>query len=243
MPNKRILILGGTGQARELATKLVGLGHDVTTSLAGVTEEPILPPGKVRQGGFGGVNGLSSYLKETDVELLIDATHAFAAQMSRNAFASAEATRVPLVRLIQAPWRPIAGDIWINASDTYAAVAEIPADARLMLTIGRKEIEPFLQRVDLGGVVRMIEAPDIMVPVSWHLQLVRPPFTLEAEKQLMTEFRITHLVTKNSGGKVMATKLEAARDLKIPVIMIARPSKPKVRSFQNMSRLLAAIAT
>ncbi len=241
MPSKRILILGGTGQARLLAAQLVDLGHDVTTSLAGVTEEPILPIGKLRQGGFGGAAGLEAYLKEMHIELLIDATHAFAARMSQNAFEAATLSDVRIMRLEQAAWTPIWKDHWIEVADMNAAVEACPMDAQVMLTIGRKDIAPFMARSDLGGLVRMIEKPDIAIPPGWTLQLERPPFFLKAEKQTMLEFSVTHLVTKNAGGKDMSTKLEAARVLQIPVIMIGRPVKPAVLTCHNSAQLLAQI--
>lgn len=239
MPSKRILILGGTSQARDLAAQLVALGHDVTTSLAGVTAEPILPVGKIRQGGFGGISGLESYLKEMRIELLIDATHAFAAQISQNAFAAAGLAQVKIARLLQTPWTPIRQDNWINVADIEKAVEACPIDARLMLTIGRKEIAPFLARPDLGGMVRMIEQPDVSIPSTWTLHLARPPFSVAEEKHAMLEMGISHLVTKNAGGKMMATKLEAARLLQIPVIMVVRPAKPAVPTYYNPGLLLA----
>ncbi|HEY5597626.1 MAG TPA: cobalt-precorrin-6A reductase [Kiloniellales bacterium] len=226
MPGKRILILGGTGEARALAGRLIDAGQDVVTSLAGVTQAPHLPKGEVRRGGFGGPQGLAAYLRDGGFEILIDATHPFAAQISRHAAEAAKACGLPIYRLERPAWVAEEGDHWIGVPNIAAAVAALPADARVFLTIGRKEVAPFLARADLTGVMRMIEAPEKAPPPRWHLILARPPFTIAGERELMAANRITHVVSKNAGGEETRAKLIAARETKIPVVMIARPAKP-----------------
>jgi precorrin-6A/cobalt-precorrin-6A reductase len=235
MPRK-VLILGGTKEARLLASRLLRVGLDVTSSFAGVTENPILPEGKVRVGGFGGVEGLHQYLVEEQVELLVDATHPFAAVISAHA---AEAWP-HVLRLERPAWSPLPKDHWINVVDTVAALATLPKDARVMLTIGRKEVATFTSH---SGVARMIEPPVMALPESWQLILERPPFTLKDELAVMTTHRITHLVTKNAGGRETAAKLEAARNLGIPVVMISRPVKPIVDTYATVDAIAAAIAS
>jgi len=232
MPAERILILGGTGLARELAERLVAEGYDVETSLAGVTEHPLLPQGRIRQGGFGGAAGLADYLKAQSIRILIDATHPFAAQMSRHA--AEAAGNVPLLRLEVPPWP--AGRDWIIVQNIGEAVAALPPSATPLVTIGRKEIAPFLDRTP-QGVARMIEDPGVSFPPGWTLVKARPPFTMDDELSLMRRHGITHLVAKNSGGIAMQGKLRAADQLGLPVIMVARPAKPGLPCFATAEEI------
>lgn len=238
MPAK-ILILAGTNDALLLANKLFAKGYDVTSSFAGVTANPILPKGKIRRGGFGGVDGLRKVLAEEKFDILVDATHPFAAVISRNA---AEA-HSDVLRLERPAWIAQDGDCWIVVPDIPGAVEALPFEARVMLTIGRKEADAFTSRPDLSGVVRMIEAPDHALPKNWRRILQRPPFTLAGEIELMTLENITHLVTKNAGGAETAEKLAAARSLSIPVVMVARPFKSPVRTFDSVDAIAAYIAS
>ena len=238
MPRK-VLILAGTNEARILANLLVNLGHEVISSFAGVTEHPTLPEGQIRIGGFGGVQGLQKFLANENIEIFVDATHPFAAVISSNA---AEAS--PQVLRLERPiWQALPKDNWIHAPDNAAALNALPANARVLLTIGRKEVSVFTARPDLSGVARMIEPPTIQLSQNWKLILERPPFKLADELALMTEHGITHLVTKNAGGREAAAKLEAARNLALPVIMITRPFKPAVETFSTIEAIAAAIAS
>ena len=240
MRAERVLILGGTGEARALASELAAAGFPVVTSLAGVTEHPLLPEGDVRRGGFGGVDGLVRYLREERIALVADATHPFAAQMSAQAHQACAIAGVPLLRLERAPWTMQAGDRWTALSSIAEAAAAVPDGARVLLTIGRKEIAPFLARGGIGGVARMIEPPQEDFPVGWTLLLERPPFTPESETALMQRHRITHLVTKNAGGPETEAKLFAARQLHLPVLIISRPVKPDVPRFATAGDLVRA---
>ena len=241
MPRKRVLILGGTSDARILASELLAAGYEPVSSLAGVTQAPVLPAGDVRIGGFGGEEGLYIYLKGGNFAAIADATHPFAAQISQHGFTAAKRAGLPYLRFERQAWVPSTGDCWIPVADIKAAVACLPAGARIMLTIGRKEIAPFLARDDLSGVVRMIERTAIAVPAPWHLILARPPFKLEDETRLMITRGITHLVTKNAGGPQTEAKLQAARALGLRVIMIERPAKHKAPTFASAASLVAAL--
>lgn len=241
MPRERILILGGTRDARQIAEALLGEGYAVISSLAGVTETPVLPPGEVRRGGFGGIAGLADYLASESIALVVDATHPFAAQMSAHAHAACALKEVPLLRFERPAWDAVAGDRWMEAKDIEGAVSLLPAGARAFVTIGRKEIAPFFARADLSGVARMIEAPALAVPPGWEVRLERPPFTVESEARLMADLGITHLVTKNAGGASTDAKLVAARQLNLPVIMVGRPAKPENLAFSSQSDLAAAV--
>lgn len=240
MPLKRILILGGTREARDLANQLAGLGCDVTSSLAGVTENPALPAGHVRRGGFGGVKGLAQYLSVERYDHVIDATHPFAAQISKHAAQACQETDTRLLRLERKAWTAAAGDQWISAADFPSACDSLPHGAPVMMTLGRKEIAIFFARADLRGVVRMIEPPDVDVPPAFKLVLQRPPFSLSGELALMREHRVGFLLCKNSGGP-RPEKLDAARELAVPVIMVERPGKPEVQTVETCDEVVARL--
>ncbi len=243
MPDRpTILVLGGTGEARALASDLAGdARYRIVSSLAGRTAAPLLPDGAVRRGGFGGVEGLAAYLCDEEVALVVDATHPFAARMSENAAAACSELGLPLVRLERPPWRAGPGDDWRMVADAREAARAIPAGARVLLTVGGGEIAPFLERGDVAFVARMIEPPASPVPAHCEILLARPPFTISGETALMRERAIGMLVTKNSGGAATAAKLEAARGLGVPVLMIARPQKPPAPSAETVAEMLALI--
>ena len=212
------------------------------TSLAGVTENPVVPEGEIRVGGFGGEEGLYTYIRDEGITAVADATHPFAAQISRHGFAAAQQAGIPYVRLERAAWTPLPADNWIDVPDIPLAVAALPQAARVLLTIGRKDILPFVERQDLSGVARMIERPLLDLPPCWELLLARPPFSVDAERNLMLNHKITHLITKNAGGKLTVAKLIAARALRIPVIMLERTLKPQAPTFGSAAVLMAALA-
>jgi precorrin-6A/cobalt-precorrin-6A reductase len=241
MRNRRILILGGTSDARVLAAEFIAAGYETVTSLAGVTETPVMPSGEVRRGGFGGEEGLYAYLESEDFAAIADATHPFAAQISQHGFSAAKRAAIPYFRLEREPWVPAAGDHWIGAPTVAGAVDALPSGSRVLLTIGRKEIAPFLARGDISGVARMIEKPSLPVPPNWQLILARPPFSFEGARKLLRDHHISHLVTKNAGGAQTEAKLLTARALHLPVIMIARPAKPKAPTFTSAPALIEAL--
>lgn len=219
----KILILGGTAEARQLANKLVALGHDVITSLAGRTQDPILPEGGLRMGPFGGIPGLCAYLRVAGIERLVDATHPYAGLISINAVAAAQASGVRLVRYMRPPWTPLPGQNWMLVESTQEAADALPGAATVLLTTGHAGLETFLERDDCRFQVRVIEAPAFEMPPHAELILSRPPYGLEDEMALLRRHGVTHLVSKNSGGGQTAAKLEAARQMNVQVIMIARP--------------------
>lgn len=218
-----ILILGGTREARQLASRLVALGHDVTTSLAGRTQDPILPEGRLRMGPFGGIAGLCAYLRAAKIDRLIDATHPYAGQISFNAVAGAAASGIRLVRYMRAPWTQKPGQDWTLVDTAQQAADALPPGANVLLTTGHAGLETYIERDDCFLLVRVIEPPDFLLPRHAQLVQTRPPYTVEAEVALMRRHDITHLVSKNSGGAQTEAKLDAAAQLGVSVIMIARP--------------------
>ncbi len=237
----RILILGGTAEARELAERLVAMGHDVINSLAGRTSDPRRPAGTLRVGGFGGIPGLAAYLRAHRIERVVDATHPYAGLISINAVAAASHAAVPLVRFMRPAWPQPEGVEWINLEDAEHAAAALPTGSRALVTIGSGEIQPFYRRRDCAILARMIEPPDRTPPAHVEVLLARPPFTVEDELRLMQRQRITHLVTKNSGSDQTMAKLSAAEILGIYVIMIVRPLLPQATEVATVEDTIAAL--
>lgn len=237
----RVLILGGTRDARDVAAALTARGHSVVTSLAGVTEQPLLPAGELRVGGFGGVDGMSKYLVANAISVVVDATHPFAVRISQHAHEACLRTGVPLVRMERPAWQPAAEDDWTIVSSAEAAASLLPPGACVLLTTGRKDLVHFFNRADISGIARMIEAPPLDPPPNWRVLRDRPPFSVEGEAALMAANGITHLVSKNAGGSATEAKLTAARRGGLAVILIARPPKPQVPSVASVGDLVAAV--
>lgn len=226
----RVLILGGTGDAATLATSLALL-PDVTVinSLAGRTLQPSAPVGTVRIGGFGGSVGLIAYLQEQRIDLLIDATHPFAAQISWNAAAAASTIDLPHLLLVRPEWKKVTGDRWLEVETVEAAAQAMPTTAqRIFLTIGRQQLAPFAPLTDRWFLMRSIDppAPDMALPPG-ELLLDRGPFTLEGERILLKKYQIDVIISKNSGGDATYAKIMAARELGLPIVMVQRPTMPE----------------
>jgi precorrin-6A/cobalt-precorrin-6A reductase len=225
----RVLILGGTGDAAELAAKLANIPEiEAIASLAGRTRQPVTPVGNFRIGGFGGVEGLANYLREMEIDILVDATHPFANQISWNAAAAAKQVNLPHLMLIRPPWSKVAGDKWIEVDNTHDAATALENQAqRVFLTVGRQELAAFAHLRDIWFLMRMIDppAPDAVVP-SGEIICDRGPFALETEREILRQYGIDAIVSKNSGGDATYPKIIAAREMGIKVIMINRPPMP-----------------
>lgn len=237
----KILILGGTEEARALAEALVQMGHDVVTSLAGRTSEPLLPKGEVRVGGFGGPQGLADYIRREGIQRLVHASHPYAVQMAQNAVAAAQTANVPLVRLLRPGWVEPQYAFWHHVGSSEDAAAGLPRGARVMLTVGHKDLGIFLAREDCTFVVRTIEPLDFNLPAHAESLVSRPPYFLGGETELLKSQAITHLITKNSGGVQTEAKLRAALQLRIAVVMIARPQLPPAHEVPTVGRAIAAL--
>jgi precorrin-6A/cobalt-precorrin-6A reductase len=227
---KRVLILGGTSEAIALAAALTQYPDlEITTSLAGRTQNPAVP-GLVRSGGFGGTAGLIDYLQAQHIQSLIDATHPFAAQISWNAAAAATSVGIPHLMLVRPPWPKVESDRWIEVEHNAAAAAVLPELAnRAFLTIGRQELAAYAFLKDQWFLMRMIEPPPANAAIPLGLVLLaRGPFSLSDERSLLLTHNIEAIVSKNSGGEATYAKLIAARELSLPVVMVQRPLAPKV---------------
>ncbi len=241
MSNGPILILGGTAEASKLAARLVVEGHRVISSLAGRTRDPAKLEGEVRIGGFGGARGLIGYIVRENVSLLIDATHPFATQISDNALLAAASTKTPFVRLERPVWHSKPGDNWTSVTSLERAVSAIPAKARVLLALGRQHIAPFSRRGDVHFVVRMIDPPETPLDlIDFELELSKPG-KVEDETAFLTAKRLTHIICRNSGGAASYTKIKAARDLGIPVIMIDRPDRPGTHTVPDIENIISFV--
>jgi len=223
-----VLVLGGTTEARELATALAGRpGTRVTTSLAGRVRRPGEVPGDLRVGGFGGAEGLAAWLRERRVDAVADATHPFAGTITANAARAAAATGVPLVVLRRPGWRPGPGDRWHPVPSLAAAADLLPRlGRRVFLTTGRLGLAAFAHLTEPHFVIRSVEPPEPPLPAHTDILLARGPFTVADETALLRDHRIDVLVTKDSGGAATSAKLTAARDLALPVVVVQRPPLP-----------------
>ena len=237
----RVLILGGTAEARELAERLVGMGHDPITSLAGRTQDPVKPPGALRVGKFGGIPGLVGYLKAHQIDRMVDATHPYAGLISINAVGAGNAAGVPLVRYMRPAWSEPAGAGWVHVSDLAAAARAVPTNATVLVTTGHDDLDAILRRDDCAFIVRLIGEPDWPLPRHAKLLISRPPYSVASETVLMQVEEVTHLVTKNSGGWQTHAKLEAAKTLGVTVLMVARPVYPPAREVATIDDAIAAI--
>ncbi|MEV4014255.1 cobalt-precorrin-6A reductase [Nonomuraea angiospora] len=243
---RRVLILGGTAEARALAAELSGRGVHVVSSLAGRVSNPRLPVGEVREGGFGGPDGLAAWLAAERIDALVDATHPFAARMTASAAEASARTGVPLLVLRRPGWREGPGDTWQRVPSLHAAAARLSETAtrlsgtrlseaaarpgggplRVFLTTGRRSLPVFTGRAGVWLLARSVDPPEPPLPDNVHVLLDRGPYTVEGERALIREHRLDVLVTKDSGGPMTTAKLVAARELGLPVIMVDRPPPP-----------------
>ncbi|MBV9562575.1 MAG: cobalt-precorrin-6A reductase [Bradyrhizobium sp.] len=240
----RALILGGTGDANQLANAFVRERIDAIYSYAGRTQIPLGHALPVRIGGFGGAQGLADFIRQERITHVIDATHPFAAEMSRHAVEACAATGTALLALERAPWTRAPDDRWIDVADIAAAVAALPERrARIFLAIGRQHLAPFATRPQHAYTLRFVDAPDGALPLPDAEVIVsRGPFTLAGDLDLMRARGIEWLVARNAGGGGARAKIDAARALGLPVIMIARPALPERRRVESVEEVMAWLA-
>jgi precorrin-6A/cobalt-precorrin-6A reductase len=239
---KKVLILGGTTEARQLAARLAARAS-VTLSLAGRTESPVAQGVPVRSGGFGGAEGLAAYLAGTGTDLLIDATHPYAAQISANAAQAARMADVPILALRRPGWEPVAGDRWTKVDTVGEAVQSLgAAPRRVFLALGRQEVAAFGAAPQHSYLVRSVDPvePPLAVPDARYI-LARGPFLEADERTLLERHGIQLVVSKDSGGAATYGKIAAARRLGIEVIIIRRPALPDVASAQTVEALAAMV--
>ncbi|WP_330475746.1 cobalt-precorrin-6A reductase [Terrabacter sp. C0L_2] len=239
----RVLVLGGTGEARDLAARLVERGDVVVSSLAGRVSAPALPVGEVRTGGFGGVDGLAAYV-DGSFDHVVDATHPFAAQITGNAVAACDRVGVPIVRLQRPGWEmhPLAGSFtWVEDIEAARVAAE-GLGVRPFVTTGRQQLDAFAGWDDRYVLARVVDPPEWEVPASWEVLRARGPYPYAGERDLLESRRIDVLLTKDSGGALTEAKLTAAHDLGVPVVVVRRPPVPEgIRVVATVDDALGAV--
>ncbi|MEP1766526.1 MAG: cobalt-precorrin-6A reductase [Sulfitobacter sp.] len=238
---QNLLVLGGTTEATALCTTLSAAGLTATVSFAGRVKRPLRQPLPQRVGGFGGIQGLVDYLHQHKITHVVDATHPFAAQMSTHAVAACAQARVPLIALSRAPWAAQAQDNWTQTPDIAGAVAALdrPA-ARVMLAVGRMHLAEFAPNPQHFYLLRLIDMPDAPLPFANTLIVQdRGPFSFDSDLALMREHRIDLVVSKNAGGTGAFAKIQAARALSLPVIMIDRPALPDRKQAHSAQEVMA----
>jgi precorrin-6A/cobalt-precorrin-6A reductase len=243
---KRLLILGGTGEAAALA-KAAGehFEDDLETvsSLAGRTNKPRSLPGMVRTGGFGGAEGLAQWLREAEIDMVIDATHPYAARISANARAACETLGVDRIVLWRPPWTAQPGDNWISVADAAEAAELLPrVGKRAFLALGSGQLRQFGDVAGVWLMSRVAEAPKPHSTPPGFVIVGRGPFSVDDELRLMEERDIDLLVSRNSGGEATVGKITAARRRGIPVIMLERPAPEPGEQCSDLKEVLQWVA-
>ena len=222
-----LLLLAGTGEAQRLAQELAAHGVDTIASLAGATRAPRDMAVPMRSGGFGGDAGFEAYLTAAGITAVLDATHPFAARITGRTVQICAQRGLPYCQLLRTAWSPVAGDRWTFINDEAAAAPYIGASETVFLATGRQTLDRFANLAPRRVYCRQIDPPEAAFPFEGGEYLVgRPPFSVEDETALFTQLGVDWLVVKNAGGAASRTKLTAARDLNIPVLMISRPAPP-----------------
>ena len=233
-----VLVLAGSGEARQIAQYCATQGIRAVASLAGATRQPGKLAIETRHGGFGGAKGFRDYLKVHQITAILDATHPFASNITRRSFEIAQEMSLPLLRFERPQWEPMAGDHWIALIDESEAANYIENDAVVFLATGRQSLSKFANLSHARLFCRQIDPPDDKFPWSnGQYILGQPPFSVADEEALFRQLDVDVLVVKNAGGSASRTKLDAARLLGISVLMITRPAPCGVRSVQSLSEV------
>ncbi|WP_199851810.1 cobalt-precorrin-6A reductase [Rhodopseudomonas palustris] len=238
----RVLILGGTADASALARTIAAEPNiDAVLSFAGRTDQPKPPPIPFRVGGFGGISGLADYLRAERIKRVVDATHPFAAQMSRHTVIACAEAGVPLLALERPAWQAVAGDRWVDVEDLDQAVSALgAAPRRVFLGIGRQNLELFASQPQHAYLVRLVDPPRGPLPLpNVEVVIARGPFDLAGDRALLRAHRTEIVVAKNAGGDAAVAKITAARELGLPVIMVKRPAVPDRHCVATVSEVMA----
>jgi precorrin-6A/cobalt-precorrin-6A reductase len=235
---KRILLLGGVTEALAMARRL---GPQHIYSLAGVGRVPADLPCEVRVGGYGGAEGLAQYIRQQRIDLLLDATHPYAAQISHNAASAAALAGIPCWALRRPAWQPQAGDNWREVANWAELVEALKPFQRPLFTLGREPLEHLHEIPE--GQFWTLRALDTY-PGNARCEVIgaRGPFVIEDERTLFAQRRIDVLISKNSGSSATEPKLEVARERGTPVLILKRPQLPEVdRAFLTGDEVLQAL--
>jgi precorrin-6A/cobalt-precorrin-6A reductase len=237
----RILVLGGTGEARLLADRLVHEGYDAILSLAGRTAAPSSSVARTRSGGFGGAAGLAAFLRAEKIAACVDATHPFAVRMSANAASACAQAAVPRAAFVRAEWQAVDGDRWLYVDDVAASVRLLPALGRRVFVAFADGLAP-LAALDLDFLVRRAESGPVDLPGA-RVVAMRGPFEREAERRFLKSEAIEVILAKASGGDSARAKLDAARNLGLPVVLLRRPPPQAGPTLASLADAVAWLAT
>ncbi len=238
-----ILLLAGTGEAQTLARALSAQGHAVVASLAGATRAPRALGVPLRVGGFGGEEGFAEFLQEAGIKAVLDATHPFAAHISRRSAKVCAERGIPYCQILRPEWRAGSGDSWVFIDREEDAATHIPEGARVFLATGRQTLERFANLTGRYLICRQIDPPETRFPFeNGEYLLGRPPFSEDHERAFFTRLRVDWVVVKNAGGSAPMSKLAAARDLGLPVIVINRPAQPDAPRVSTVEDALTWVA-
>lgn len=233
-----LLLLAGTGDARRIATRLIGF--DAVASLAGVTRDPEKLPIPTRTGGFGGDAGFQRYLTDTGITAVLDATHPYASRITDRTAKICQSRDIPFLQFLRPGWTRETGDNWTEIASEEDAAQHIPLGANVFLGTGRQSLERFANLAGRQVICRQIDPPEGPFPFDGGEFLIgRPPFSVEDEVALFSERKVDWLIVKNAGGAASRTKLTAARKLGIPVLMLARPAQGDWPTVETVEAALA----
>jgi len=236
----RLLLLAGTQEARLLASRLAGRpGLEIALSYAGLTAVRPLAGSRSRQGGFGGAAGFERYLRDQAIDLVVNATHPFALTMSATARQVCERLALRYLRLRRPPWQPKAGERWHSIDAIGEAARALPAQARVLVTSGRDWPLLAQARADLRLFVRVLSAPPREPPAHVELIVARPPFSVAQERALLRRLGCTHLLTKNAGGAAGRSKIDAAAEFGLEILVIERPAGRPEPAAETVEQALA----
>lgn len=236
----KLLLLAGTSEARTLAEQLAEDPRVIVlASLAGTTRDPSPLPVETRKGGFGGERQQSEFLKNNDIEVIIDATHPFAARISARSQAICARLDLPYLQILRPGWSPVEGDCWQFVDTIEDAARAVPAGATAFLGTGRQSLGAFVEHDDATLYLRQIDPPSTPFPHTKGGYVIgKPPFAVDEEIRLFKDLGVDLLVVKDSGGRA-GSKLEAARELGLPVIMVRRPPQPPGEKVDSVDEALA----
>ena len=239
-----VLLLAGTGEAKRIAWALTDTGINVVASLAGATRSPEPLPIPTRTGGFGGEDGFRAYLKKQNIRAVLDATHPFAEQITNRTARICAELDLPYAQLVRAPWFAETGDDWTMIDAPEDAAAHIPDNAVVFLATGRQTLMQYANLEGRRVLCRLIDPPTAPFPFEGgEFVLGRPPFSPRSEAQLFKALGVTHIVVKNAGGDGGRAKLDAARALKIPVLLLKRPEMPSATPLSNAQEAVAWVTS
>ncbi|MEE4636403.1 cobalt-precorrin-6A reductase [Pseudomonas alliivorans] len=235
---KRILLLGGITEALAIARTL---GPEHIYSLAGVGRVPTDLKCQLKVGGYGGAEGMAQYMREQGVDLLLDATHPYAAQISHNAALAANSAGIPCWALRRTAWTAGPGDDWREVADWSELVAALAPFKRPFFTLGREPLQ-YLEEIPEHQFWTLRALDNYPGNERCDVIGARGPFQLEDERQLFEQRQIDVLISKNSGSDSTEPKLDIARERGVPVLILKRPELPEVdRVFRTVDEVLRAL--